>query len=239
MKGMKGWFNEHYRHYLASKGVRTAVKNPITVVDFNRRYFDAKKKTTVDEAKDYIAGVMIRRREYNMTPLVEFDEVKDFARPSEQNWDLSEPELREAFDRARLSVRTAEIVRHKEAEPGKEPVKIDESGLISKEHDGVFSVSLEAGDIAEAAKMRKEGTALKGGGEATAANIRSIIKQAGFKLNPYAMTYVDSLDDSEAMYGEDGVRTQAVYIAVNLRAATPEQKEAKKKLIAISKGGKE
>jgi hypothetical protein len=70
----------------------------------------------------------------------------------------------------------------------------------------------------------------------TASEVRSIIADARFDVDPYARTYIDALDDSEAMYGEHGVEVQAAYIATNLRAKTPEQKEAKKLLQRIADG---
>ena len=70
----------------------------------------------------------------------------------------------------------------------------------------------------------------------TASEVRAIVSDARFDINPYARTYIDALSDSEGMYGEHGVEVQAAYIATNLRAKTPEQKEAKKLLQRIADG---
>ena len=70
----------------------------------------------------------------------------------------------------------------------------------------------------------------------TSSEVRRIVSDARFDINPYARTYIDALSDSEAMYGEHGVEVQAAYIATNLRANTPEQKEAKKLLQRIADG---
>lgn len=77
-------------------------------------------------------------------------------------------------------------------------------------------------------------------GPVTAVNIKRIIKEAWpdpKKLSSVALAYIAALNDTEAMYGEEGLRVQASYIASNLIARTPEQKTAKRLLQAISEGG--
>jgi hypothetical protein len=70
----------------------------------------------------------------------------------------------------------------------------------------------------------------------TCSEVRRIVSDARFDVNPYARTYIDALSGSERMYGELGVEVQAAYIATNLKAKTPEQKEAKKLLQRIADG---
>ncbi len=72
----------------------------------------------------------------------------------------------------------------------------------------------------------------------TADAVLLIIKRAGFKLNEYAAAYAGALHRAEAEYGEEGVRTQILYILSNLRAYGTEQQAAKKRLVELSKGSK-
>jgi hypothetical protein len=65
---------------------------------------------------------------------------------------------------------------------------------------------------------------------ATQDMVRKIIYDANFDLDPYAQQYISALDESEARYGEKGVRTQALYIYGNLQARTDKQKLAKQML---------
>ncbi len=71
---------------------------------------------------------------------------------------------------------------------------------------------------------------------ATPDMVRRIIKDAGFEINQYAEAYIKALDSSEAVYGCDGVQSQAAYIYGNLTAKTDEQKHAKQQLLDISRG---
>jgi len=103
------------------------------------------------------------------------------------------------------------------------PIEVD-GGVVSV---GPF-ISTEIAEKAEAKRLREIGGAAIS--EITPASIRKIIRDAGFKHNPYAETYISGLDEAEAMYGTDGVKTQILYIISNLKAMTPEQKEAKKLL---------
>jgi hypothetical protein len=49
-----------------------------------------------------------------------------------------------------------------------------------------------------------------------------------FKVNPYGQAYVDALEQSYSEYGEQGVKTQLLYILANARAITSVGKELKK-----------
>lgn len=72
----------------------------------------------------------------------------------------------------------------------------------------------------------------------TATEVKSILKEAWSdptKLSSAALVYISPLDEAEAIYGERGVKTQILYILTNLRAMTPEQKLAKKKLKEMAK----
>lgn len=72
----------------------------------------------------------------------------------------------------------------------------------------------------------------------TAREVKVILKDAWSdlaKIPSAAIVYIAALDESEAMYGERGVKTQILYIITNLRAMTPEQKIAKKKLQDMAK----
>lgn len=70
----------------------------------------------------------------------------------------------------------------------------------------------------------------------SADQVIEIIEDAGFDLNPFARAYVGALHEAERLYGEDGVRTQILYILNNVRAKGLKQKEAKKLLLKLSKG---
>jgi len=63
-----------------------------------------------------------------------------------------------------------------------------------------------------------------------AKEVRKILDEGGFKLNPYAQAYVDALEESERQYGEDGVKCQIAYIISNIRGKGEKQKTAKKAL---------
>jgi hypothetical protein len=69
----------------------------------------------------------------------------------------------------------------------------------------------------------------------TANMVLRIIRDAEFKLDGYAETYVNALPRAEAEYGERGVRVQILYILSNMRASGPKQKEAKKQLQKLAK----
>ena len=62
--------------------------------------------------------------------------------------------------------------------------------------------------------------------------IRIKIEDAEFKINAYAKTYIQGLDEANAFYGAKGVKAQCVYIATNLRAKGDVQKKVKKELLA-------
>jgi hypothetical protein len=64
----------------------------------------------------------------------------------------------------------------------------------------------------------------------TAVQVHNIIANAGFVLNPYAKTYVRALSLAESEYGEEGVKTQILYILNNVTARGEIQKAAKKLL---------
>ena len=72
----------------------------------------------------------------------------------------------------------------------------------------------------------------------TAREVKAILKKAWSdpeKISRYALIYVAALYQAEAMYGERGVKTQILYILTNIRAMTPEQKEAKITLKEMAK----
>lgn len=85
----------------------------------------------------------------------------------------------------------------------------------------------ESVDKADVAKSSVSKSSLK-------SEVRDILDKAKFKANPYAQAYIDNLDAADQMGGDDGVRSQVLYIASNLRAKGDEQKAAKAKLIAIA-----
>jgi len=64
-------------------------------------------------------------------------------------------------------------------------------------------------------------------------DIQNVLDKARFEYTPAAETYVRALNESDAMYGDKGTRTQALYIANNLQPKTDEQKLAVKQLMAI------
>jgi len=68
----------------------------------------------------------------------------------------------------------------------------------------------------------------------TPEQVRSIIREANFKLNPYAIAYIDALEQSLAEYGQDGIKTQILYIVSNLYPRGLKQLKAKKKLLELA-----
>jgi hypothetical protein len=68
---------------------------------------------------------------------------------------------------------------------------------------------------------------------ATKEMVRHIIASAGFKLNDYAQSYINALEDSERIGGEHGIRVQALYIANNLDGVNDEQLLAMQQLNQI------
>jgi hypothetical protein len=141
------------------------------------------------------------------------------------------------IEKALAEIRQEEKSRDIKAFAGEEPEATDVPGVVEFKKKEVPFISVEKAEIAQAQKMREEGTAFKGEGDLTSSNVRKIIRDANFKLNPYAQTYVDALEDSEAMYGTRGVSDQIAYILSNLRASGPEQQAAKKKLQKLSQEG--
>ncbi len=69
----------------------------------------------------------------------------------------------------------------------------------------------------------------------TAVEVHNIIANAGFVLNPYAKIYVRALSLAEAEYGEEGVKTQILYILNNVTARGETQQAAKKHLLKLAK----
>lgn len=87
------------------------------------------------------------------------------------------------------------------------------------------------------ARWRSRGARPLSGFGATAAEVRQLVSAWPRKtMNRYAQTYVEALDDAERMGGAEGIQFQANYILGYLRAKTPEQKAAKKKLQDIGRG---
>jgi hypothetical protein len=52
-------------------------------------------------------------------------------------------------------------------------------------------------------------------------------------MNARTIAYISALPESYHTYGEDGIRTQVLYIVSNLKATTDKQKQAKKQLLSI------
>jgi len=67
-------------------------------------------------------------------------------------------------------------------------------------------------------------------------NAQKIVHEAGFKMNAYAQTYFDAFGQAYAMYGDEGVKTQILYLHSNLRPRGEEQKYAKKLLLKMAQG---
>lgn len=64
--------------------------------------------------------------------------------------------------------------------------------------------------------------------------VKDIVRDADFEVNPQAMAYFNSLDESKRLYGEKGITTQIKYLEGNLHAENPEQRLAKKQLKDIA-----
>jgi len=64
--------------------------------------------------------------------------------------------------------------------------------------------------------------------------VRKVIREADFKLNQYAMAYVDALEQSLSEHGQEGIKTQILYIVSNLHPRGQKQTEAKKKLLKLA-----
>jgi len=62
------------------------------------------------------------------------------------------------------------------------------------------------------------------------ADVEDIIRKGKFKLNPYAQEYYEALEDAEKHYGEGGVKTQALYLANNLKPENDEQEKLVREL---------
>lgn len=52
-----------------------------------------------------------------------------------------------------------------------------------------------------------------------------------FKVDAYGRVYLDALEQSESEYGEQGIKTQVLYILSNARAVGTEGKLVKKELL--------
>ena len=71
----------------------------------------------------------------------------------------------------------------------------------------------------------------------SAAQIQEIIRNADFKMNPYAQTYFNAYpeaEDTAHLYGatvEKALKMQTAYFFSNQRASTPTQKQVKKSLM--------
>jgi len=138
--------------------------------------------------------------------------------------DADPNDVQSAFDKARSDNRLD--VQRQQAKGFGSDLELKESGITSV---GPFLSAEEASQRA-AHDLREAGTSKKGFGGLTASNVRKIIHDAEFKPNPYAVTYINSLDDAEAMGGAHGVASQIGYILSNLRVKGDRQKEAKKQL---------
>lgn len=68
-----------------------------------------------------------------------------------------------------------------------------------------------------------------------AQEVENKIRLAGFKANSYAQAYINALYESEALYGEKGVKTQILYIFSNLKASGDTQKQVKAELLKYAK----
>lgn len=66
--------------------------------------------------------------------------------------------------------------------------------------------------------------------ESVKESIKNTIEESDVSLNKNAEEYYNNLDESEDMYGEDGVSTQAKYILSNIDTTDKESIELKRKL---------
>lgn len=66
-------------------------------------------------------------------------------------------------------------------------------------------------------------------------DVRERMKDGNFKLNGYAQSYYNNLDDAFKMGGIYGVKVQIVYIFTNIRAKKGIQQTIKKELMAYAK----
>lgn len=64
-------------------------------------------------------------------------------------------------------------------------------------------------------------------------DVRKIVALGDFDINPYAQSYIDGLDKAELLGGEQGVRSQALYIASNLTTMNDEQDKRADELLSI------
>ena len=62
-------------------------------------------------------------------------------------------------------------------------------------------------------------------------NISELKRQIreNFKVDAYGQSYVDSMEQAYSEYGEDGIKSQLLYILSNAKAITPLGKELRKK----------
>jgi len=213
-----GWRKESHRHYLAAKGVKTKY-------DFSRRYM---ARNALEFEKDSLKKVMLSGRVKTIDDAYEyFDEHT----PKVNGETLGHEEVRKLFDQIRAEYITA--VHGTMAKEMGEDLEVSDEGNLS--HGA--SMSTEVASMRVAQNLRDTGKAQSGAGELTAAGVRKMIRESGVKINPYAATYINSIDDAEAMYGADGVRGQIPYILSNMRFSRtdPKQVELKKKLTELSK----
>lgn len=66
-------------------------------------------------------------------------------------------------------------------------------------------------------------------------DVRERMKEGNFKLNGYAQSYYNNLDEAYKMGGEYGVKVQIVYIMTNIRAKKGIQQTIKKELMDYAK----
>ena len=59
----------------------------------------------------------------------------------------------------------------------------------------------------------------------TRSDIEELIRKGKFNLNPVAQAYYEALEEADDSYGENGVKTQALYLANNLQPTNDEQEK--------------
>lgn len=69
----------------------------------------------------------------------------------------------------------------------------------------------------------------------SAIGIQQMVTDAGFMLDIHAMAYFDAMPLAERDYGQEGLKTQILYLCNNMKARTPEQKLVKKQLQQLAR----
>ena len=225
----KGWFKEPARHALASMGVKSPKKS-INAKVKRVKYKKVAKLPSKNKFVTMRCGVCGADCYSDGTKDCECD-AYDYGRMAS-----GESHYRYINTRDDLTVYVDELMGQNATES---TVRVVVDALVRDARAPVWgddwSKFIDSVDLWKiAAELDNQG--MIPSKSVTSSEVRKIVSDARFDVNPYARTYIDALSDSEAMYGEHGVEVQAAYIATNLRAKTPEQKEAKKLLQRIADG---